>query len=274
MPWFLGIDSGSITTKAAIVDKDGHLQTWFLVPTAGKPLEGAIAVIFKVLGCLSPGSQIEAICVTGSGRKLLEQDLLMHFPEKSFNKLHPIQIKNEITCQTLAAVNYLPQVTTVLEMGGQDSKIIMVEKGLPIDFAMNSICAAGTGSFLDHQATRLGIDMQTFDNLSNSSRNPCPIDARCTVFAESAMVSAQQSGVSLPDILNGLVLALAQIFIRTVGAGKNLKGPYLFQGGVAQNRTMISALSTELGEEIIVYPRPQISGAVGAALYAASCKPQ
>ena len=256
MQVFIGIDSGSVSTKAACCDLKGNLLTFSYLPTGGQPLLAAQEALQAVKKDLPSRATIIAICLTGSARKLLAASLQTDI------------IKNEITAQAMAAVKFMPDVATVLEIGGQDSKIILIENGLPIDFAMNTVCAAGTGSFLDHQAARLGINIEEFAVLAAKSQKAVDIDARCTVFAESAMISAQQNGVAKEDIAYGLAQALAANFLNNVGAGKTLKDPYVFQGGVACNQAIVQALQQNLNEKISVPPYPHISGAYGAALCA------
>jgi len=256
MQVFLGIDSGSVSTKAACCDSQGNLLAFSYLPTNGQSLQKAREALQTIKKDLPSLTKIESVCITGSARKLVATALKADF------------IKNEISAQAMAAAKLMPNAATVLEIGGQDSKIILMENGLPVDFAMNTVCAAGTGSFLDHQAARLGINIEDFAVLAAKSQKNVSIDARCTVFAESAMISAQQSGVAKEDIAQGLAQSLANNFLNNVCAGKTLKGPYIFQGGVARNQAIVLALQKNLNEKITVPPYPHISGAYGAALCA------
>jgi predicted CoA-substrate-specific enzyme activase len=175
-------------------------------------------------------------------------------------------VKNEITSHAVAALQSIPEVQTVIEIGGQDSKIIIIRDGVVIDFGMNTVCAAGTGSFLDHQALRLSMDIGVFSQRALESRAPVRIAGRCTVFAESDMIHKQQMGHQTEDILYGLCQALVRNYLNNVGMGKDIQPPVVFQGGVAFNGAIVRAFQEELDTEIIVPPHHEVMGAVGAAL--------
>jgi len=175
-------------------------------------------------------------------------------------------VKNEITSHAVATLQYVPQVQTVIEIGGQDSKLIIIRDGVVTDFGMNTVCAAGTGSFLDHQALRLNMSIEEFSRRALDSSTSVRIAGRCTVFAESDMVHKQQMGHRIEDILYGLCQALVRNYLNNVGLGKDIKPPIVFQGGVAFNQGIVKALQEELDAEIIVLPHHEIMGAIGAAL--------
>ena len=155
---------------------------------------------------------------------------------------------------------------TVLEIGGQDSKIIILRNGTVYDFAMNTVCAAGTGSFLDRQASRLGIPIDEFGKLALSAKSPVRIAGRCAVFAESDMVHKQQTGHSVQDIVAGLCRALVRNYLNNLAKGKNIAEPVVFQGGVAANEGIVDAFEKELGLKIIVPEYYDVMGAYGAAV--------
>jgi activator of 2-hydroxyglutaryl-CoA dehydratase len=159
-------------------------------------------------------------------------------------------------------------VQTILEIGGQDSKIIILRNGVVNDFAMNTVCAAGTGSFLDQQAARLNIPIEKFGEYALLSKSPVRIAGRCAVFAESDMIHKQQMGCSLPDILAGLCEALVRNYLNNLGKGKEILAPVVFQGGVAANVGMTRAFEHALGLEVQVPPYFNVMGAVGAAILA------
>ncbi|GAG30607.1 unnamed protein product, partial [marine sediment metagenome] len=170
------------------------------------------------------------------------------------------------TSHAVAALQYLSEVQTIIEIGGQDSKIIIVRDGVVTDFGMNTVCAAGTGSFLDHQALRLTMSIEEFSRRALLSDTPVRIAGRCTVFAESDMIHKQQMGHRIEDILYGLCQALVRNYLNNVGLGKDIKSPIVFQGGVAFNQAIVKALEAELNAEVIVPPHHEIMGAIGAAL--------
>ena len=175
-------------------------------------------------------------------------------------------MKKEITSHAVAALHYYPNVQTVLEIGGQDSKLIIIRDGVVTDFSMNTVCAAGTGSFLDHQALRLGIKVEDFGSLALKSKSAVRIAGRCTVFAESDMIHKQQVGHSTEDILHGLCQALVRNYLNNVGMGKEVLAPVVFQGGVAFNHAIVRAFQESLKAEILVPPHHEVMGAIGAAL--------
>ncbi len=256
METYLGIDVGSVTTKLAVVDKDGELITHIYLLTQGKPVQMVQQGLKQIKQQLSKDVSICGVATTGSARYLagiiVGADL----------------IKNEITSHAVATLRYIPEVQTIIEIGGQDSKIIIIRDGIVIDFGMNTVCAAGTGSFLDHQALRLDMSIEDFAKRALDSNTPVRIAGRCTVFAESDMIHKQQMGHRTEDILYGLCQALVRNYLNNVGLGKDIKPPVVFQGGVAFNQAIEKALHEELNTEIIVPPHHELMGAIGAALLA------
>jgi predicted CoA-substrate-specific enzyme activase len=155
-----------------------------------------------------------------------------------------------------------------MDIGGQDSKLILLQDGIVVDFAMNSVCAAGTGSFLEQQANRLNITVQELGERARDSTHPVRIAGRCTVFAESDMIHKQQMGHPVDDIVYGLCQALVRNYLNNLALGKHLHGPVVFQGGVAANAGVVRAFEEALETEIVVPPRHETMGALGAALLA------
>jgi predicted CoA-substrate-specific enzyme activase len=168
----------------------------------------------------------------------------------------------------VAALHEVPEARTVMEIGGQDSKIIILKNGIVVDFAMNTVCAAGTGSFLDQQANRLNLSIEDFGDIALQSENPVRIAGRCTVFAESDMIHKQQMGHPLADIVAGLCEALVRNYLNNIGKGMEIKPPVVFQGGVAANAGIRSAFQGTLQTDIIVPRHFDVMGAYGAALLA------
>ena len=256
METYLGIDVGSVTTKLVVLDKNDELITHTYLLTQGKPIEMLQLGLIQIKQQLPEDVDICGVATTGSARYLagviVGADL----------------IKNEITSHAVATLQYVPQVQTIIEIGGQDSKIIIIRDGVVTDFGMNTVCAAGTGSFLDHQALRLNMSIEEFSQQALSSRAPVRIAGRCTVFAESDMVHKQQMGHRIEDILYGLCQALVRNYLNNVGLGKNIQPPIVFQGGVAFNQGIVKAFQEELNTEVIVLPHHEIMGAIGAALLA------
>jgi predicted CoA-substrate-specific enzyme activase len=252
---FLGIDVGSVSTNIAGLDEDGKVITAKYYRNDGQPLQviqEGMAEFSKIIG----KTALAGVGTTGSGRLLagavLGADL----------------IKNEITTHAAAAVHFYPEVRTVLEIGGQDSKIIIIRNGVVADFAMNTVCAAGTGSFLDHQAERLKIPIEQFGEMALTAVNKVRIAGRCTVFAESDMIAKQQFGFSKAEIINGLCEALVRNFLNNLARDKKMEAPIVFQGGVAANQGIRAAFDRELETAVIVPDYYHVMGAIGAALLA------
>jgi len=254
MEAYLGIDVGAVTTKFAVLNDADELLTHLYLPTQGKPIEMVQYGLSQLKQKLSRDINIAGVATTGSARYLagviVGADL----------------VKNEISSHAVGALHYFPQGQTVIEIGGQDSKLIIIRDGIVTDFGMNTVCAAGTGSFLDHQALRLNMSIQEFSQKALESKNPVHIAGRCTVFAESDMISKQQMGHRIEDILYGLCQVLVRNYLSNVGLGKDIQPPIIFQGGVAFNRGIVKALQEELKNEVIVPPHHEVMGAIGAGL--------
>jgi len=254
MEFYLGIDVGSVTTKFAVLDKNDELVTTLYLLTQGKPIEMVQQGLKLIKDQLSEEVNICGVATTGSARYLagviVDADL----------------VKNEITSHAVATLHYIPQAQTVIEIGGQDSKIIIIRDEMATDFGMNTVCAAGTGSFLDHQALRLNMNIEEFSQRALNSNTPVRIAGRCTVFAESDMIHKQQMGHRIEDIIYGLCQALVRNYLNNVGLGKDIQPPIVFQGGVAFNQAIVKAFQEELNTEIIVPPHHEVMGAIGAAL--------
>jgi len=254
MEVYIGIDVGSVTTKFAVLNSADELIAHVYLPTQGKPINMVQEGLKQIKAQLPADVAICGVATTGSARYLagviIGADL----------------VKNEITSHAVATLNYVPQVQTIIEIGGQDSKIIIVRDGVVVDFGMNTVCAAGTGSFLDHQALRLNMSIEDFSQRALESSTPVRIAGRCTVFAESDMIHKQQMGHKTEDILYGLCQALVRNYLNNVGLGKETAPPIVFQGGVAYNRAIVKALQEELDTGIIVPSHHEIMGAIGAAI--------
>jgi len=255
MKYSLGIDVGSVSTNIVLIDKQNNVVEKFYLKTRGKPID----VMLEGINMLKKNfkeSDIIAVGTTGSGRVLASKFIGADI------------VKNEITAHSIAALSAMPNVKTILEIGGQDSKIIILRKGIVVDFAMNTVCAAGTGSFLDRQAQRLGISIEDFGKIALSSQNPTRIAGRCAVFAESDMIHKQQIGHKNEDIIWGLCLALVRNFLSNVAKGKDIQPPIFFQGGVAANPGIKKAFEEQLEMPIYVPEYHDVKGAIGAAILA------
>ena len=253
---FLGLDVGSVSTNLVFLNEEGRVMESIYLRTNGRPIPTVQKGLQKLHDRLPPRTIIRGVGTTGSGRHLAG---IISGADV---------VKNEITSHAVAADRLVPGVNTVLEIGGQDSKIIILKNGVVADFAMNTVCAAGTGSFLDQQAARLNIAIENFGELALQSKTPVRIAGRCAVFAESDMIHKQQMGFDLPDILAGLCEALVRNYLNNVGKGKDISGIVVFQGGVAANQGMKAAFERALGSEVLIPAHFDVMGAVGAALLA------
>ena len=252
---FLGIDVGSVSTNIVIINELGKVLDTLYIRTQGKPIT-AVQTGLRQIKDRNPDLTVCGVGTTGSGRHLAGVVVGADIA------------KNEITAHAVAAMHTVPAAQTVLEIGGQDSKIILIRNGVVTDFAMNTVCAAGTGSFLDQQAARLNIPIQDFGDIALKSTTPVRIAGRCAVFAESDMIHKQQTGHQIADILNGLCHALVRNYLSNVGKGKPMVGPVLFQGGVAANKGMQRAFEEALGFPVEIPPYYNVMGAIGAAILA------
>ncbi|MGI6669013.1 MAG: acyl-CoA dehydratase activase [Acetivibrionales bacterium] len=252
---YLGIDVGSVSINIVLADEDGNISGKLYRRTNGRPVvslrEGLAEIAEK-----HDYPLILAVGATGSGRELA--GVLVGADA----------VKNEITSHAIAAQSIVPGVRTIIEIGGQDSKIIILRDGIVYDFAMNTVCAAGTGSFLDRQAARLNIPIEEFGELALHSKSPVRIAGRCAVFAESDMIHKQQLGHSNEDIVRGLCEALVRNYLNNLAKGKEICEPVVFQGGVAANKGIASAFEKALGVKVIIPDNYTVMGAYGAALYA------
>lgn len=253
---YLGIDIGSISTKGVIIDNNNKIVTSLYIWTEGNPIEAVKKLVDNLKNQLPDNYIVKGIGTTGSARKLI--GLL----------LNANVIKNEITAHAIGTLNYYPNVKTILEIGGQDSKIILINNGIINDYAMNTLCAAGTGSFLSSQAKRLGLKIEDFSDMALKSKNPVKIAARCTVFAESDLIHKANSGYQQEDIVAGLCKSIVLNYLNNVGKGKKIESPIVFQGGVSKNKGVVKFFKEVLKQDIIVDENSHLMGAIGIAILA------
>lgn len=254
--YYLGVDVGSVSTDLVLMEEDGSIADKLYLKTGGQPIETLKRGLKELSRKIGSDTEIRAAGTTGSGRQLA--GLLIGADV----------VKNEITAHAAAACRFVPDVRTILEIGGQDSKIILVRDGMVCDFAMNTVCAAGTGSFLDRQAARLEIPIEEFGGYALRARHPVRIAGRCAVFAESDMIHKQQGGHCSEDIIAGLCEALVRNYLNNLAKGKEICAPVVFQGGVAANVGIAAAFEKSLQMKILIPPHYEVMGAYGAALLA------
>jgi len=253
-PLVMGLDVGSVSVKGVIIDAAARIIRQDYRLSRSRTLE----TVEEVLGSLSEDGLIpDAVAVTGSGRylvgRLLGADLII----------------NEITAQAAAAINCTPDEDTVVELGGQDSKWIALERGAVKEFEMNKVCAAGTGSFLMAQAQRLGLSMGSqFSQAAFSASAPADLGSRCTVFMESDLIHHQNNGASTEDLAAGVCISIVHNYLERVANNKTLGGKVLFLGGVAANPAVRAAFEQQTGRKFHTPEFFRVSGALGVALKA------
>ncbi|NUM31906.1 MAG: CoA activase [Bacteroidetes bacterium] len=257
IPVYLGIDVGSLSTNVVLIDDNNNVVARRYLPTASRPLEAIQRGLREIFEECGNKVEIRAAGTTGSGRYL------------TGDFIGADVIQNEITAQATAAIAYDPTVDTIFEIGGQDSKYISIENGIVIDFEMNKVCAAGTGSFLEEQAEKLDINIvEQFGTLALSSEQPTSLGCRCTVFIESELNANQQRGEKNENLVGGLAYSIVNNYIQRVVCNRKIGDKIFFQGGVANNKGVVAAFEKVTGKSIFIPPNFDVTGAIGMAILA------
>ncbi len=255
---YLGVDVGSISTNVVIIDRQRRMLAKEYLMTAGRPLEAVRKGLADIRKKIHPNVRIAGAATTGSGRYL------------TGDFIGADTVINEITAQAAGAALVCPDVDTIFEIGGQDSKYISLENGVVVDFEMNHACAAGTGSFLEEQSQRLGLNIkEEFADLAMQSEAPIRLGERCTVFIESDLLSCQQRGAATQDLAAGLAYSIASNYLNRVVGQRKIGSRICFQGGTAFNKAVWAAFEQITGKPILVPDHHEVTGALGAADYAA-----
>jgi predicted CoA-substrate-specific enzyme activase len=256
-PVYLGIDVGSLSTNVVLIDDQNRVVARRYLPTASRPLEAIRRGLSEIFEEVGNKVVVKAAGSTGSGRYL------------TGDFIGADVIQNEITAQATAAIAYDPGVDTIFEIGGQDSKFISIDDGVVVDFEMNKVCAAGTGSFLEEQAEKLDINIiEEFGTLALSAENPTSLGCRCTVFIESDLNANQQKGEKNENLVGGLAYSIVNNYIQKVVGRKRIGNKIFFQGGVANNKGVVAAFEQITGKPIIIPPNFDVTGAIGMAMLA------
>ncbi|MFI5058921.1 MAG: acyl-CoA dehydratase activase [Candidatus Acidiferrales bacterium] len=271
IPAYLGIDIGSVSTNLALLDESGRLLHGIYLRTVGRPIEVVNQGLQEIEKLFGTRVRICGVGTTGSGRELIGElvgaDTVND--EITAHKTGAMYVHNHIVRNLAGPDGATPSVDTIFEIGGQDAKYISIDRGVVVDFAMNEACAAGTGSFLEEQAERLGIQIKDeFARLALSSESPARLGERCTVFMERDVNAALQQGAGIPDLAAGLAYSVALNYLNRVVRGRKIGEVIYFQGGTAYNDAVAAAFSQILGKRIIVPPHNGIIGAIGMALIA------
>jgi predicted CoA-substrate-specific enzyme activase len=258
---YLGFDIGSISTKAVVIDDDNNTYAQSYLWTEGDPIKASKNVLEEIKKQIEAHPMGKSISILATGTTGSARELVGSILEATI-------VKNEITSHAIGTLAFHPEVKTIFEIGGQDSKIIILENGIVVDYAMNTLCAAGTGSFLSSQARRIGIPVEEFGKYALLSKNPTKIAGRCTVFAESDLVHKSQMGHPKEDIIAGLCNSIVHNYLNNVGKGKNINSPIVFQGGVSKNIGVVKSFENITGHQIIVDDIGHLMGAIGIAILA------
>jgi predicted CoA-substrate-specific enzyme activase len=255
LPIYLGIDVGSISTNVVAIDENNNVIAKRYLMTSGRPIEAVQRGVKEIGDEIGEFVTVAGAGTTGSGRYLTGDFLGADI------------VRNEITAQATAAAVIDKGVDTIFEIGGQDSKYISLENGVVVDFNMNQVCAAGTGSFLEEQAEKLGINIkQEFGNRALECKSPVGLGERCTVFMESDLVHLQQKGASVDELVSGLSYSIVHNYLNRVVCGRRVGNKIFFQGGVAANKGVIAAFEKITGKPIIVPEHHEVTGAIGIAI--------
>ena len=256
-PVYLGIDVGSLSTNVVLIDDFNNVVARQYLPTASRPLEAIKRGLQEIYEEVGLKVEVKAAGTTGSGRYL------------TGDFIGADVIQNEITAQATAAIAHDPTVDTIFEIGGQDSKYISIENGVVVDFEMNKVCAAGTGSFLEEQAEKLDINIiEEFGTLALNAEKPTSLGCRCTVFIESDLNANQQRGEKNTNLVGGLAYSIVNNYIQKVVGSKKIGDKIFFQGGVANNKGVVAAFEQITGKSITIPPNFDVTGAIGMAMLA------
>ncbi|MCD6352052.1 MAG: CoA activase, partial [Armatimonadetes bacterium] len=257
VPAYLGIDVGSISTNLVVIDAERRVLAKRYLMTAGRPLEAVRQGLREIGEEIGDLVEIRGVCTTGSGRYL------------TGDFVGADVVKNEITAQARGALEIDPEVDTIFEIGGQDSKYISLDHGHVVDFEMNKVCAAGTGSFLEEQAERLGISIKgEFAERAFASQTPADLGERCTVFMETELTRQQQAGAPVEDLAAGLAYSIVYNYLNRVVGRKRVGERIFFQGGTAFNHAVVAAFEQVTGKPITVPAHNEVTGALGCAIIA------
>ena len=260
VPVALGVDVGSTSTNLVLMSLDGVLLDAQYLRTRGNPKQAVRDGLSSLAERVGDKAHVVAAGCTGSGRTMIG------------NFIGADAVRDEITAQARGAAQADPQVDTVFEIGGQDSKYISLAHGQVSDFQMNKVCAAGTGSFVEEQAGRLGIALPDYGPLALSAKGPVDLGERCTVFVETAINAALAKGATKAEVAAGLCLSVVRNYLHKVVGTKPVGKRIVLQGGVAYNPAIVAAFRAYAGENLTVSPWFAVSGAVGAALLAAEAQ--
>lgn len=255
---YMGFDIGSTTTKLVLITPDGSVLYKCYIPTEGQPVVAIKKAMRQLMSTIeSSRVNILAIGTTGSGREVA--NLFVGADD----------VVNEVTAHARGTTFFRPDVDTIFELGGQDAKYTSLSGGFVVDFRMNKVCAAGTGSFLEETANKLGIAISgEYESLALAARAPYKLTERCTVYMESDLMSYLQMGGAREDLLAGLSQAVVHNYLNRVVQEGRVGNVISFQGGPSLNKSVVAAFEMVVGKPIITLPHREVMGGIGAALHA------
>ncbi len=257
--YLLGVDVGSTTTKAVLIDpEDKSVLASYYGRTSGNPIQATRICIEEIISQVG-NLKVNLVGVTGSGRQLAGA------------YLGTPAVHNEISAHSEGAVYYDSEVDTIFEIGGQDSKYMYLQNGVPVDYAMNASCSAGTGSFLEESSKGdMGVHVFDISNIAMTAKDPVRFKADCAAFINTDVRTAMQEGYGRENIVGGLVYSIAENYLNKVKGSRQVGRKIFFQGGVAKNNSVGYAFAQTTGKQIIIPPNPELIGAFGIALIAQS----
>ncbi len=248
MKTYIGLDVGSVSVKLAKIDENENLLDTIYLRN-----RGLIETVQKGLAAMCDESEVAGVGATGSGRRFVGM-----FAGADL-------VKTEILAHTVGTLSFYPDVRTLMDIGGEDSKLMTLSNGVLENFQLNSICSAGTGSFLESIASRMGIRIEDVGDIALQSSRRLEFPSKCGVFTQSAVVSKKNTGAGKEDILMGICRSLVANYL-TMAKGVALEPPFVFQGATAQNKAIVAAFEEELGRSVIVPEYCDVMGAIGIAL--------
>jgi len=248
---WLGIDCGSVSIKGVLMDEEENVVLAHYVKNSG-----LIGTIKGVLKQLAVDTEIKGIGITGSGKEfvatLIGGDVL----------------ESEVIAHYIATMKYYPNVATIFDIGGEDCKLMVVNQGNLVAFSMNRDCGGGTGAMIESIASRMDIPIEEIGSTALKSKTRVAIPSKCGIFAQSAVVSKLNKGISKEDILMGVCRGLVGNYFSMLAKGLRLRSPYVFQGATAKNRALVKCFEEEMKEAVVVPKQPDLMGAIGIALLA------
>ncbi|EKD55960.1 MAG: hypothetical protein ACD_58C00326G0001 [uncultured bacterium] len=249
MKYYLGLDCGSVSMKAVIIDENDKIIKSYYTKN-----HGLVDTVKKVISNLQFDGEVVGVGITGSGREFIS--LLIGGDI----------IESEIIAHYLAATTLYPDVNTIIDIGGEDSKLMIIKDRNLTSFAMNRDCGGGTGAMIESISHRLGVPLEEIGDTALRSKTKVILPSKCGIFAQSAVVSKLNKGVPKEDILMGVCKGLVGTYFTMLAKGKRLVGPYIFQGATAKNKALVKCFEEELKTDVIVPNNPELMGAFGVAL--------